>query len=383
MKCMSASTSILDAYRAGLELGESLRAIAPEAVVLFPSVHYSEEFEDLFAGLYDGLENRDLLVVGGTGDGFYEGDSVESIGVGAMAFHGGDGVRWGCAMSGQGAVENPRVAAAECASNLIDNMGAMPDLAITFAPMGCDGTLFAQGIREVMTSPCVGALTGDDRQFKGGAVLANGRVVGDAAVMLGIRGAFHHATRLGNGYAPVGALGVIEQAEGTTIHRISGLTATAFVRKQWGAPMSEEDLYAFCFGVFSEKELVAIRSPNTFDNASGSIRLFGSVPEGTEISICSTTKEQMLSVAADMAVACSGQISKPTGAFVISCAGRKWLLAEEIHSELKALGHALPDDLPILGLPSFGEFSPPNGVTSISANFHNVTCVMTLFGEAP
>jgi len=382
MRCISGRTSVLDPYRAGLELGETLREIEPQAVILFPSVHYSEGFEDLFAGLYDGLGNRELIVVGGTGDGFYEGDHVESIGVGAMAFRGGDGVHWGFAMSDQGAVENPRGAGADCASNLIEEMGGMPDLAITFAPMICDGTLFAQGIREVMKSPCVGALTGDDRQFKGGAVLANGKVVGDAAVMLGIQGAFHQSIHQGTGFFPVGVPGVIEQAEGTTIHRISGLKATEFVRKQWGAPMSEEDLAVFCFGVFADNKLISIRSANTFDNAGGSIRLFGSIPEGTEINICTTTTEEMLSVAGDLAVACSERTSKPTGALVISCAGRKWLLAEEIHAELKMLGSALPADLPILGLSGFGEFAPPNNLESTSTYFHNVTCVMTLFGEA-
>lgn len=376
---------MLDPYRAGLELGETLRGIDPEAVILFPSVHYSEGVEDLFEGLYDGLENRELLVVGGTGDGFYEGSVVESIGVGAMGFSGGGAVEWGLAMSPQGAVSNPRAAGVACSTNLIEEMGGEPDFAITFAPMTCDGTLFAEGIREAMTAPCVGALTGDDRQFKGGAVLANGQVVGDAAVMLGLKGGFGQTTQLGAGLYFVGTLGVLERSEGTTIFRISGLPATEFLRKQWGSPMSEEDLAVVSFAVVTDGGEMLIRTPITFDNDEGTIRLFGSIPEGSNIQICCAKKDRMLVAVSKLAATCMDQVINPSGALVISCAGRKWLLGEEIQQEMTSLIDSLPQGLPFLGLPSFGEFGPQNNSAKGEAeatHFHNVTCVMTLFGDA-
>lgn len=55
MRCQSLSSINTDGYRAGSELGEGLRALAPEAVLLFASITYREQFPEVFAGLADGL----------------------------------------------------------------------------------------------------------------------------------------------------------------------------------------------------------------------------------------------------------------------------------------------------------------------------------------
>lgn len=43
-----------DPYRAGAEIGEALRSIAPEVILLFASISYERSFADLFEGIRDG-----------------------------------------------------------------------------------------------------------------------------------------------------------------------------------------------------------------------------------------------------------------------------------------------------------------------------------------
>lgn len=44
MRCHSISTITTDGYRAGSELGEGLRPISPEVVLLFASINYQSQF---------------------------------------------------------------------------------------------------------------------------------------------------------------------------------------------------------------------------------------------------------------------------------------------------------------------------------------------------
>ena len=71
MRAKSASTTIVDPYRAALSLGQSLSAIAPEIVFLFVTVHY-EDWTEFMDGLYDGLGDPAVRIIGASGDGFYE-----------------------------------------------------------------------------------------------------------------------------------------------------------------------------------------------------------------------------------------------------------------------------------------------------------------------
>lgn len=70
MQAISSSTVITDPYRAGIALGESLASMSPEVVFLFSSVHYS--VPELLEGLHAALDRDEVIVVGNSGNGFYE-----------------------------------------------------------------------------------------------------------------------------------------------------------------------------------------------------------------------------------------------------------------------------------------------------------------------
>ena len=70
MRARSSSTIVTDPYRAGIALGESLATMSPEVVFLFSSIDYS--VPELLEGLHDALDRDDVIVVGNSGNGFYE-----------------------------------------------------------------------------------------------------------------------------------------------------------------------------------------------------------------------------------------------------------------------------------------------------------------------
>jgi hypothetical protein len=72
----------------------------------------------------------------------------------------------------------------------------------------------------------------------------------------------------------------------------------------------------------------------------------------------------------------------PSAAIIVSCAGRKWLLADRGEKELAAFFDNLGYSVPLIGFPSFGEISPFRLGTGAytTVNFHNGTFVVCLLG---
>ncbi|MBK9346071.1 MAG: hypothetical protein IPN06_06335 [Burkholderiales bacterium] len=66
MRTLSTSTTLVDPYRAGLALGLELAAIQPEVVFLFCTAHYAK-WDELLEGLYDGLDDASVQLIGATG----------------------------------------------------------------------------------------------------------------------------------------------------------------------------------------------------------------------------------------------------------------------------------------------------------------------------
>src|SRR3546814_8876930 len=92
VKAQSASTRIVDSYRAGLALAEQLLALRPEVIFLFSSIHAAQSAE-LLQGINDVLEYEPVLV-GASGDGvFFSGGALQA-GVSALGFNSEGRVRW-------------------------------------------------------------------------------------------------------------------------------------------------------------------------------------------------------------------------------------------------------------------------------------------------
>lgn len=384
MRFKSVSSIRSDPYRAGTEIGDALREIVPEVVLLFASISYEQDFTDLFDGVRDGLGSTDTLVFGGTGDGFYETSRVANYGVCALGIHSGGKLRWSASFE-EGVSKDSYSAARSCALKTLSGVGGRAACAFVLADgMKADGSGIVAGVNSVLRIPYFGGLTGDDRKFTRSRVLLNGRELEDAVAILMASGELSHSINAASGWTPIGASGNIEECEGNSIRRISGMSAQSFMKEQLGKPLGETDLGIIPLAMYKSEgaEYFSLRTPSRLDSDAGAITMFGSMDRGTPVRVCTATREEVINGVSDALAGLNCGRSGGAAAVVISCAGRKWMLEDRAREEVEQVLASLGQGIPLVGFPSFGEISPYRKQDGSYSDtfFHNMTFVICALG---
>jgi len=384
MRYISAKSILTDPYRAGIEIGTTLAPIAPEVILLFASMSYDPDFSDFFEALRDAVGTDSTLVFGGTGDGIYETSGAENYGVSALGINSDGKVAWSVALE-QGVQADSFAAARNCARKAVAACTAPAAFCMVLADGArADGHAIVNGIASEMTGPFFGGLTGDDRKFTRSKLFLNGKEYEDAVAMLIGCGDMKLAMNAASGWTPLGREGIVEENHGCEIRTISGLPAQEFMAGETGKPLGESDIGIVPLAAYQEgsSEHFFLRTPSHLNQDTGTVTTFGGVETGTVVRVCTASREDVLRGAED-AMDGLGQESlgfSPAAAIIISCAGRKWLLADRGEKELAAIQRRLGNAVMLAGFPSFGEISPfrcPGGdYTTVS--FHNVTFAVCL-----
>ena len=384
MKAKSASTLVSDSYRAGLALGEELRPIRPEIVLLFSSVEYGTNGE-LLEGLYDAIGDDDLIVLGCTGDGFYESSNVADSGAGALGLNSEGRNRWYVATAG-GLREDPAGAARACHENLRKAMGAdEPSLVLLFSDFRTDATRIEELIGEEIRVPVVGGLAADGIRITECFVYVNRQVLTDTIAMVGVGGALQYDITVGNSIPPVGKWGTIDRAAGTYVATIDGEPAMDFIVRETGKPVLYIDRGVVALTVADadapdRKRLRSIRSGEI--DHQGGIDLFGGIRGGEKVRVCCAQPEDLIAEVRAIAERVPQVDMNPAAALIVSCRGRKNILGEQVAREVEVMSACLPAGFPIAGLPSHGEMGPLRSGDAYSRNmFHNMTYVLLLLGQ--
>jgi len=386
MRYVSAASTQTDPYRAGIEIGTGVRSPAPEVVLVFASISYESDFSDFFAGLRDSLEGLNPIVVGGTGDGIYETSIATNYGVCALGITSDGAVKWSAGFR-RGVHEDSRGAAGGAARDAAGKIGGNPDFCLVFADGAkADGTAIVAGIRDVISIPFAGGLTGDDRKFTRSRVFHDFQEYDDAVVVLTGTGPVSFALSSASGWVPKGEAGVVQDCDGCIVRTISGTDARAFMTQQTGKPLGETDLGIVPLATYEpgDDKHFFLRTPSHIDEVSGEVTTFGSIDSGAKVKVCTATREEVLR-GVSSAVAGLGLLSPgfvPSAAVVISCAGRKWLLDDSGTREMEVFFRALGTRLPLVGFPSFGEIGPfrQSDGSYTPTYFHNVTFVVLVLG---
>lgn len=176
----------------------------------------------------------------------------------------------------------------------------------------------------------------------------------------------------------------VDLCKGNLISRIGGQTAVEFINEEFGAgPAGGDPVIALAAYGQSESDQFAMRTPYQVDNENGAITYFGSVAEGTPVRVCFATRDDVINGVNETLEGIPELDFEPQAAIVITCAGRKWILGHQTSEEVSRLRPNLPEGLPLIGLPTYGEFAPylkDDGTYSESV-FHNVTYIVTLIGQ--
>jgi hypothetical protein len=385
MNIRSALTQRTNAYRAGGELAAALRGGEPEVVLLFASIHYLSGYAMLHQGLLDGLGGRSPLVLGCTGDGVYERQGVANHGVCALGLNAGGEVKWSLAMRPR-LSENVDALAMACAREAVAGVGGKASFALAFADgTRTDSTALVTALNRVLTCPYTGGIAADDRRFMHSQVFCGCEAEEDALVVLAASGNLSFALHAASGWLPVGRESVVEDCDGSTIRRIGGQPAFAFLREQLGVTPGALDIGIIPLAEYppdSDGNPI-LHAPGHLDAQSGEITTVGGMPQGTRVRVCTASRDDVLR-GVDNAIAGVQRAGlKPAGILIVSCAGRRWILEDRCREEIERLQAAFGPDLPVAGFPSFGEIGP---FRTAAGNYtpvyvHNTTCVLCLIGE--
>jgi hypothetical protein len=383
MKALSAHTTHTDPYRAGAELAEGLNGVAPEVVFLFASIHYGGSPE-IAEALLDGLDRDDVVLIGATGDGFFETELSAEVGASALALNSEGAVRWELA-SARGVSRSPRVAARACFGEIHGRLaGDEPKMAFVVSGLRTDGHLLLEAINELTSYPVFGGLAGDDRKMQASWTFANVEAFDDGLVVLTASGQLGFELHVACGLTPVGEPGRVTNATAQRVRTINGISAMRFIETQTGKPIAAIDKGITAFRLSDPRNRAESwhLSIANFDEADGSVTLFGSVETGQEILVCFAHPQTIIGAIEEIGRQMGRTHLDPVAGLIVSCAGRKWVLGHQIEQEAKAAMSGVARPFPIAGFPSFGEIAPlSHGACYTKGLFHNVTYVLALFGE--
>jgi hypothetical protein len=381
MNYRSASSKVADPYRAGVELAEKLQSLNPETVLAFCTIHYLDAIQDLVAGLRDVLGNG-VLICGGTGDGIYETNGVSAHGVSALGIRANGESLWK-AVSVRGVGADSAKVAEEAARRVCAELDAPVTVAFALADgLRADGSQLVQGLRRVINAPFFGGLTADDRRFARTITFLGDEASEDALLLLAASGRVPIVMNAASGWTPIGDIGRATRTEGAILHEIDNRSAEQFLREQTGKTMGGMELAVLPIAEYpcEDDSQFVLRSCSKI-TPNGAVKLFGRVTQGARVQVCHASLEEILGGVETAISDVKDDGFEPAAAIIISCAGRKWLLAESGQEEI-ARTIAQLGKLPLIGIPSYGEIAPfrlTDGTSSPSM-FHNVTFAICVLG---
>lgn len=385
MKAVSCFSTNMDPYRAGIELAEKLAAIQPEVVFLFSTIHYRGSAEMLEA-IYDVLNSDKVILIGNTVDGFYELNKVADVGVSALGLNSEGAVRW-YLQHETGIGESPFAVTEKCVNRLNEQFGkATPSLYFLTADFRTDSDKIVAALEKTATGPVVGGLAGDDYSMQECFVYANTEVLEDSIAILGMEGSFSFDISVANSLQPEGHAGIVTECRGTEVQSIDNIPAMDFIERELGKPLEVVDQGTIVLKLIeeenpSEHKITSVWLPGDrmMDN---SIKLSGSTSQGRQVQVCLAPPEKILQDVRDIGNSLADLPFTPQAALIVSCAGRKKVLADDTGKEVLEVLQSCPSLEALVGFPSFGEFGPLKKSGGYSNPMsHNMTFILLLIGD--
>lgn len=385
MRAVSCFSTNMDPYRAGIELADKLSAIQPEVIFLFPTIHYNGSPE-IVEAIFDVLDPENTVLIGNTVDGFYEKNKVAGVGVSALGLNSDGVVKWHLHhQSGVG--ETPFNATTKCITQLNKACcHSSPSLYFLASDFRTDTDAIVEALRKTATAPVVGGLAADDYSFKECFVYVNREVLTDSIAILAVEGNLLFNIAVANTLQPMGKPGTITDCSKTQVKSIDSIPAMDFIERELGKPLEVVDQGNIIFRLIEkeipgEHRITALLLPDD-RMLDSSVKLFGRIDRGKSVQVCLAPPEKILQDVKDIGLSLKDLPFKPIAALLVSCAGRKKVLADNIGNEVKEILQSFPSLEALVGFPSFGEFGPLRTDTGYSQPlFHNMTFILLLIGE--
>lgn len=274
------------------------------------------------------------------------------------------------------------------AIGLIDKL---PKQDLTYIMIFSDGSLvngseLTKGLSKAAGNILVtGGLAGDDANFKSTLVGLNQNPSEGNIIAIGFYGdklVITHGSQ--GGWDMFGLERTVTKSEGNVLYEINGETALDLYKKYLGPDVENLPASALLFPLaltipgLSEP---IVRTILSIDEEKKTMTFAGDIPKGSQVRLMKANFDNLVEASSNAAENSLLKNKEPDFAMLISCVGRKLILAPRTEEEVEAVSEAFFNHTTIAGFYSYGEISPfTNGG---ACQLHNQTMTITSFYELP
>lgn len=233
--------------------------------------------------------------------------------------------------------------------------------------------------------PFFGGLAGDEFSFEKTIVGLNADATPGKIVAIGFYGEglkFGFASE--GGWADFGPEREVTQSEKNVLYKIGDRYALDLYKEYLGKYAEELPGSALYFPLSMKETPDAesvVRTILSIDETQKSMTFAGDLPVGARVRLMRGNMDRLVDAAAEAAKHIRSSLPHPPQiAFLVSCVGRRIVLAERIEEELEVIKNTLGSETVLFGFYSYGEISPNKH--KLGCELHNQTMTIATMYEA-
>lgn len=237
---------------------------------------------------------------------------------------------------------------------------------------------------ENFNASITGGLCGDGARFEKTLTSYNERPKQGEVVAIGFYGeALEVSYANYGGWTPFGPERTITKSVGNVLYEIDGQPALDLYKKYLGEKAKELPQAALLYPLTvqqNEDSEPLVRTILNIDEEANSMILAGDVPVNSKVQLMMSTMNDIANGASNAAeLAMNNRINQPELAILVSCVGRKLVLAQRTEEEIEEVKDVIGNQAMITGFYSYGEMAPFAGKNE--CQLHNQTMTLTLMSE--
>ena len=257
--------------------------------------------------------------------------------------------------------------------------------------LNVNGSELLKGFQSVLGNiPIVGGLAGDGGAFVKTLQLYNETISDNQVIAVGLYGnALITSSGALGGWKPYGPPRKVTKSEKNVVYEMDNKPALPLYRMYIGEAFSRGlpgTGLKFPLAVIEEgkRDVEKIRTLLAIDSKANSLTFAGNVEVGETVRLCQTNHDRLVEGAGNAAhLVMEGLSASKTNqaglALLVSCVGRKGVMAENVSDEVKLVQQILGPQTSVTGFYSYGELAPrPNTTDSV---LHNQTMTIGYLSE--
>jgi hypothetical protein len=179
---------------------------------------------------------------------------------------------------------------------------------------------------------------------------------------------------------------IITKSEGNVLHEIDGENALDLYKKYLGKYADGLPSSALFFPITirsAEDDFFLVRTILSVDENNKTMTFAGNLPQGSVMRFMKSNFDRLINAAAEAGKDAMIQLGnrKSELAILVSCVGRKLVLANRTEEEIEAAIENMSEGTVTAGFFSYGEIAPE--IKDKKSHLHNQTLTVTVFSELP